>query len=157
MAQIPFNSGMLFIFADSRGIITFSQNQSGFGSFVKFYLSAKQCDKKMVLDWSHYISWSILFSMWSETCLSNLLPFVRWFCVLLRTCLTLFAGRHIKVQSETPILSPFISHGYSQSHILAKSKSQFFLWRLQWGFQGHSRDVKWEGMITTREAVLLLV
>lgn len=127
---------MLFIFADSRRIITFSQNQSGFGSFVKFYLSARQCDKKMVLDWSYYISWSILFSMWSETCLSNLLTFVRWFYVLLRTCLSLFAGRQIKVQAEIPISSPFISHGYSQSHILAKS--QFFIRRLQNGSMGFS-------------------
>lgn len=124
------SSAMLFVFVDSRGIIAFSQNQSAFGSFVVFCLSARQCDKKMLLDWSHYIPCGILFSMWSGTCLSNLLPLARWLCIL-RTCLSLLADRQIKVQSERPILSPFIPHGYLQSHILAKSKLQFFVWRMQ--------------------------
>lgn len=132
------SSGMLFVFVDSRGIIAFSQNQSGFGSFLIFCLSARQCDKKMLLDWSHYISYRILFSTWSGTCLSNHLPFARWLCILLRTCLSLFVDRQIKVQSERPILSPFIPHGYLQSHILAKSKkSEFFiqrLWKYSIGF-----------------------
>lgn len=121
------SSVMLFVFVDSRGVIAFSQNQSGFGSFVMFCLSVRQHDKKMLLDRSHYISCGILFSMWSGTCLSNLLPFARWLCILLRTCLSLLADRQIKVQSDTPILSPFIPHGYLRSHILAKSKSQFFV------------------------------
>lgn len=44
------SSAMLFIVADSRGIVAFSQCQSGFGSFVMSYLSIRQYDKKMVHD-----------------------------------------------------------------------------------------------------------
>lgn len=43
--------------------------------------------------------------------------FCRWLGILLRTCLPLRADRQIKIQSERPVLSPFICHSSLQSHV----------------------------------------
>lgn len=45
------------------------------------------------------------------------LTFCRWLGILLRICLPLLADRQIKIQSERPVLSPFISYGSLQSQI----------------------------------------